>query len=129
MKESARFSISKRFKSFSFAFNGLLNLIKNEHNARIHMAAAICVVILGILLHISRTEWILLTIAVGLVFISELFNTALEKLSDIVDPEWNINIRQIKDYSAGAVLISAVIALITGGLIFIPRIIENFMFR
>jgi diacylglycerol kinase len=124
MKESNKFSIRKRIKSFSFAFNGIIKLIKNEHNARIHLVAMICVVIFGILLKIEPAEWISIVIVVGLVLLSELFNTAIEKLADMVDPEWNTKIGHIKDYSAGAVLISAIIAFIAGGLIFIPKIIE-----
>jgi diacylglycerol kinase len=122
MKESDKFSFRTRIKSFSFAFNGLTNLIKNEHNARIHLVAMICVIVFGILLKLEPLEWILIVIVVGLVLLSELLNTAIEKLADIVDPKWNVKIGHIKDYSAGAVLISAIISLIVGGLIFIPRI-------
>ncbi len=124
MNDLEKFSIRERFKSFSFAFNGLKNLIKSEHNARIHLIAMIFVIVFGILLKIDLAEWISITIVVGLVFLSELFNTAIENLSDIVEPEWNIKIGQIKDYSAGAVLISATISILVGGLIFIPKIFE-----
>jgi len=124
MKELNKFSIKTRIRSYSFAFNGLKDLIKTEHNARIHLAAMIIVIVFGILFKIDITEWISLTIVVGLVILSELFNTSIEKLSDIVDPERNIKIGQIKDYAAAAVLISAAISIIVGGLIFIPKIIE-----
>jgi len=124
MKELNKFSIKTRIRSFSFAFNGLKDLIKTEHNARIHLAAMIIVIVFGILFKIDITEWISLTIVVGLVILSELFNTSIEKLSDIVDPERNIKIGQIKDYAAAAVLISAIISIIVGGLVFIPKIIE-----
>lgn len=88
------------------------------------MVAMILVITFGILLKIEILEWILIAIVVGLVLITELLNTAIEKLSDIVDPEWNTKIGDVKDYSAGAVLISAIISLIVGGLIFIPRIVD-----
>jgi len=118
-----KFSIKSRLSSFKFAFQGLLSLVKNEHNARIHLFATILAIVLGIVMKISVTEWALLTIVIGLVFISELFNTAIEKLADFVHPEWNDQIKKVKDYAAAAVFISAVIALVAGGLIFIPRIL------
>jgi diacylglycerol kinase len=124
MNNSDKFSIRKRIKSFSYAFNGIINLIKSEHNARIQLIAMLFVVLLGILFKINISEWISIAIVVGLVFIAELFNTAIEKLSDIVSPEWNKKIGNIKDYSAAAVLISAIISLIVGCLIFIPRLLE-----
>lgn len=124
MNHSTKFSIRKRMKSFSYAFRGILNLIKGEHNARIQLVAMLFVVVLGIALKIDLTEWVSIVIVTGLVFISELFNTAIEKLSDIVNPEWNEKIGRIKDYAAGAVLISAIISLVVGGLIFIPKIME-----
>jgi|SRR5450759_1143682 diacylglycerol kinase len=118
-----KFSIKSRLSSFKFAFQGLLSLVKNEHNARIHLFATILAIVLGIVMKISVTEWALLTIVIGLVFISELFNTAIEKLADFVHPEWNDQIKKVKDYAAAAVFISAIIALVAGGLIFIPRIL------
>jgi diacylglycerol kinase len=120
---SNKFSIKSRLGSFKFAFQGLWSLLKNEHNSRIHLLAAIIAISMGIILKINITEWALLTIVIGLVFISELFNTSLEKLSDFVHPEWNDQIKKVKDYAAAAVFISAVIALVAGGLIFIPRIL------
>jgi len=124
MKESAKFSMGKRIKSFTFAINGFRNLIRNEHNARIHVVAMFAVIVAGILLKIETIQWISIAIVTGLVFMAELFNTAIEKLADMVEPEWNPMIGQLKDYSAAAVLISAIIAVIVGGLVFIPKIME-----
>jgi diacylglycerol kinase len=121
---SEYFTIKSRIKSFKPAFHGLRLLLKNEHNSRIHFAAAICAIIIGILLKISAFEWCLLTIVTGIVFLAELLNSSLEKLSDIVDPALNERIRAVKDYAAAAVLISAIMALIVGGLIFIPGILD-----
>jgi len=124
MTESDRFLIRKRLVSFRFAFNGIKNLIKNEHNSRIHIVTLICVIVLGILLKIELIEWIAISIVSGLVILTELLNTAIERLADFVESDWNEKIGIIKDYCAGAVLISAVISVIVGGLIFIPKIIE-----
>ena len=106
--------------------NGLNSLLKFEHNSRIHLAAAILAISAGLLLKINLTEWSLLFIVMGIVFITELFNSAMEALADRIDPEMNELIRKAKDYSAAAVLISAVVAVITGCLIFIPRLLALF---
>ena len=118
-----KFSLKSRLKSFRFAFNGLASLLKNEHNSRIHLLAAIVATATGLLLHMNLYEWTLITIVTGLVFMAELINSAIESIADRVDPEWNELIMKSKDYSAAAVLISAIVALITGSIIFIPKIL------
>jgi len=124
MKTSANFSNKKRFKSFIYAFSGIRSLLKNEPNARIHLIALVCVIGLGIFFKVKLVEWIAITIVSGLVILAELINTAVEQLADFVEPGTNEKIGRIKDYCAGAVLVSAIISLIVGGLIFLPRIIE-----
>ena len=119
-----RFSLKNRFGSFKFAFNGLCSLLKNEHNSRIHLLAAIIAIAMGIVLKINYIEWSLLVIVIGVVFLSELLNSSLESLADVIEPEWNEQIRKAKDYTAAAVLISAIISVIVGGLIFIPKILN-----
>ena len=118
------FSLKSRFRSFRFALNGIFILLKNEHNARIHLVAAFAAVAIAFILKINLIEWCLIVIVIGLVFIAELVNTSLETVADIADPEWNEKIRKAKDYSAAAVLISAIISVIVGGLIFIPRLLK-----
>ena len=117
-----KFSLKSRIVSFKFAFQGLRSLIKNEHNSRIHAVAAISVILLGFFLRISFSEWCFLTIIIGFVFITELLNSSIESLADIICHEKNEQIRKAKDYAAASVLISAISAIITGGLIFIPKI-------
>jgi len=124
--KSDNFSLKSRLKSFGFALDGVSSLLKNEPNSRIHILAAAIVIVTGIILKINFQEWCFLIIVIGLVFISELFNTSLETISDAVDPERNEKIRKAKDYAAAAVLISAIAAVITGGLIFIPAILKLF---
>ena len=117
-----KFSIIKRLKSFIFALNGLKILILEEHNARIHLVAAILVIIAGILLKISNVEWLAIIFSIGLVFALETINSAIENLADFVSPEKNDQIKKVKDLSAGAVLIGAIAALVNGLIIFIPKI-------
>ncbi len=124
MKSSNPFSISQRLKSFKYAFAGLRTLFTEEHNARIHLIAAVIAMVVGFLLKISATEWILLVSTICLVFICELFNTSLEALADFISPEKHQQIKKVKDLAAAAVFISAFAALITGIIIFLPKIIS-----
>ncbi|MGV3609993.1 MAG: diacylglycerol kinase family protein [Fluviicola sp.] len=124
MKSSKHFSISERLKSFKYAFEGLRTLFMEEHNARIHAIGAVLAIVLGFALKVSLNEWIALVIVMGLVFICELFNTSLEALANFVSPEKHPQIKKVKDLAAAAVLMSAFSALITGIIIFTPKIIQ-----
>ena len=124
MKSFKPFSISQRLKSFKYAFAGLRTLFLEEHNARIHLLGAVIAIVLGFVLKISPSEWIALVIVMGLVFICELFNTSLEALADFVSPGKHPQIKKVKDLAAAAVFISALAALLTGIIIFIPKIIH-----
>jgi diacylglycerol kinase len=119
-----RFSVLKRLKSFKYAFNGLRILIKEEHNARIHLIATICVIIAGIFFKISLNEWLAIIFSTGLVFSLEIINSSIENIADFISPEKHEKIKKIKDLSASGVLISAVTALIIGLIIFIPKIFK-----
>lgn len=123
MKASKRFSVKDRINSFTYAFQGLKTLFVEEHNARIHLFAGLLAVVLGFLLKISGNEWIALVIVIGLVFICEAFNTALEALCDYAQPEKHPQIKKVKDLAAAGVLISALSALLTGIIIFGPKFI------
>lgn len=120
--KSDKFSFRSRLSSFRFALNGLWSLLKYEHNSRIHFITAIIAIVLGIILKLNLSEWSLLIVVIGLVFITELINSAIESLADRVDNEWNEQIGKAKDYAAAAVLISAVIAIAAGCFIFIPKL-------
>lgn len=116
--------LSKRIKSLGFAFTGIFELVKSEPNARIHLVATILAVLAGFILKISYAEWCVVLIVVALVWAAEAFNTVIEKLVDHLFPEIHETARIAKDISAGAVLICAIIALICGLIIFLPKIIE-----
>ncbi len=121
------FSISKRIKSFGYAFNGLRVVITQEHNARIHLLAATIVVVLGIVLHVSIIEWAILTLCIGVVIALEIVNTAIEHIANFICPKHNLKIKIIKDLAAAAVLVGAVSALIIGLLIFTPKIMRVYI--
>ena len=120
--KETKFSIKNRIKSFDYAFQGLLYFIKTQHNAWIHLLAAIIVIVFGFVYKLNITEWCLIIFAIGLVFSLEIINTALEYVSDLVSPERNLKVKRIKDMAAGGVLISAITAAIIGLIIFIPKI-------
>lgn len=121
-----KFSVAKRIKSFTYAFNGLRVLFREEHNARIHLFAAVCVIVAGILLKLSPMEWAAVVFAIGLVFGGEIFNSAIEDLADVVCPERDERIKKVKDLSAAAVLVAAITASVIGLLVFIPKIMALF---
>ncbi len=120
MKEKP-FSFRKRLKSFQFAFNGLKVLFKEEHNARIHMVAAVGVVSAGLYFSISETEWMVVLLCIGFVFAMELANSAIEALADFVTSDNHLLIKKAKDLAAGAVLVASIIAFVIGLIIFLPK--------
>lgn len=115
--------ISDRIKSIGYGFEGLKILILEEPNALIHSVITLIVVIAGFYFEVSNTEWIALLFAIGLVFGLELINTAIENLCNLISIERNEQIKKIKDLSAAAVLVAAVISVIIGVIVFIPKII------
>lgn len=113
----------KLIKSFAYAMNGLKICFAGEPNFRIHTFLAIIAVIFGIAFHISAIEWIAICFCIAFVISMEMLNTAIEKLCDVVHQDVHPGIKLVKDIAAGAVLVSAICSLITGGIIFLPKII------
>ena len=121
-----KFSITKRLHSFKYAVNGLRIVIKEEHNARVHLFASISAIIAGLFFTISISEWIAVIFAIGFVISIEIINSAIENIADFISPEKHEKIKRIKDLAAAAVLISALTALTIGLIIFVPKIIDLF---
>ena len=124
-KRKKKFSLKDRIKSLRYALRGLKVLWQSEHNARIHLVAFILVILAGLFFKISTMEWIIVLIVSFMVMITELFNTSLEYLSDKVSSEHDELIGKSKDLSAAAVLLSAMLAVICGLVIFLPYIISS----
>lgn len=122
MKKDKSFSITARTQSFGYAINGIITFFKQEHNAWLHGVATIAVIILAFVFPVSTREAVALALAVGFVWTAELFNTAIEKIMDFISIEKKPAIKYIKDLAAAAVLVAAMAALITGLIIFIPKI-------
>lgn len=114
-----RFSIKDRIKSFGYAFNGLKTLIVEEHNARIHVLAAAAAITVGIILDITYREWLWVGLAITLVFVTEMINTAVEAMCDEITDEVRPNIKKAKDVAAGAVLVSAFFSVVVAVFVFI----------
>ncbi|MBL7752573.1 MAG: diacylglycerol kinase family protein [Chitinophagaceae bacterium] len=123
MSTQKTFSISKRAQSIRYAWQGIVQFFSREHNTWVHLMATIGCGVLAWLTHVNRVEAVLLLGMITLVWMAELFNTAIEKVMDLVSPERKPEVRFIKDVSAAAVLVTAVAALITGLLIFLPKIV------
>ena len=115
--------ISKRAKSFKYAFNGICIMLKSEKNAWIHLFFTIGVIIAGFIFNLTRAEWVWVILAIAGVWTAESLNTALEFLTDVVSPEFHPLVEKSKDVAAGAVLITAIGAAIIGFLVFIPHFI------
>jgi diacylglycerol kinase len=121
--ERKKFSWKKRAKSFLYAWQGLKALLRTEHNSRIHLALTGVAAALLCLLPVNRTELMVVLMAACLVWMAELFNTAIEKTADLVSKERHPQIRAVKDMAAAAVLMAAAAAVVVGLLIFLPKII------
>ena len=113
-------SIRKHLSSYQYAIRGIRLAFYYEHNMRYHFAAAIAVLIVNYLLHISRTDWLITLMLIGLAWMSEIFNTAIEKLADRVSAEHDPLIGKAKDLAAGAVVIICFFAVICALIIYIP---------
>lgn len=118
--------MERLFKSFGFAWKGIVAVFSTEANMKIHGVVSIFVLILGFLLNITSVEWIAVLMCIALVFSAEMFNTAFETLVDKVSPEHHPLAGKTKDLAAGAVLISAIISVVIGIIIFLPKIIRIF---
>jgi len=110
--------------SFKYAIEGIWTSFKTERNMKIHIFIMILVIIAGIILKINKSEWIICIILFAIVIGSELFNTSIETIVDMVMPEKNEKAKIAKDVSAGAALVVAIGAAIIGLVIFVPRILN-----
>jgi diacylglycerol kinase (ATP) len=107
-----------RIQSFRYAFRGIAAMLQTESNARIHAIATIVVVAVGMAIGISRIEWLAITLSITAVWCAEGFNTAIESICDVASPDYHPKVEQAKDIAAGAVLITAIGAVIVGLLVF-----------
>lgn len=117
--------LQKRIRSFGYAFKGIATLIRTQPHAKIHALATVVVVGAGFLLEVNRMEWLALTFAIGIVWITEAVNTAIEFLTDLASPDYHPLAGKAKDVAAGAVLIAAFVAIIIAGIVFVPYVAQS----
>ena len=122
MSPPKRTGLAGRVASFSYALRGLWTLIATQANARIHAVATVLVIAAGFWFGLTRMEWCAVVAAIGLVWIAEGLNTALEFLTDLVSPEHHPRAGTAKDVAAGAVLAASIAAAVIGAIIFGPKL-------
>ncbi|WP_276879358.1 diacylglycerol kinase family protein [Bacteroides heparinolyticus] len=122
-----KYDIKKQLYGFSYAWKGIRCCIGKEQNLSFHLIAAIIVVIAGFILSITKIEWTIVILCIGVVIAAELFNTAIERLVDLVSPQQHPIAGKVKDIAAGAVLVCAVTAAIIGLIIFVPYLTRFFL--
>lgn len=116
-----RFSWKERGNSFTYAWNGIKAVLKTEHNSWIHLFLTMGAIVLSFVLKISAGEFIALLIVITMVWVAEIFNTAIEKTMDFISKEKHPQIKLVKDLAAAAVLVSAACAVVVGCIIFVPK--------
>ncbi len=115
--------LQSRLKSFRIALEGIKYVLITQQNARVHAVITLAVFLFAFILRINRVELVSLLLAIGLVWTAEIFNTAMEVMVDVVSPEHSQGAKIIKDISAGAVLICAIISILVGILTFGPKLL------
>ncbi len=115
--------IKRLFKSFKYAFKGLIKTFREEQNLKIQSFFAVVALILGWHFQIDRFDWIMLVFVIGLVILMELANSAVERVTDVLRPRINTYVKEIKDIMAAAVMIASIVAVIAGVIIFWPYIL------
>ncbi|MEO0311357.1 MAG: hypothetical protein RIQ89_1014 [Bacteroidota bacterium] len=116
-------NFSSFIKGFADAWDGLAESLKTQFNIRFHTVATVVAIVLSFVYELSATEWCIILLAIAMVWMGELLNTAIEYVVDFISPEYNPIAGKIKDISAAAVLIAALASSIIGLIIFIPKIL------
>lgn len=123
MEEKGKFSFKARIKSSNHAWRGIGILVKTSHNIWAAIFVGLLATYLGFVLAISAVEWMFLVFAIGLVFITEAFNSAMEIDINLTSPEYHPYARDTKDVAAGAVLLATILSVIVALFIFLPKIL------
>lgn len=109
-------------KSFHYAFEGVSYVIRTQPNMKIHCIAAAIAVFLGFFFHLSEAEWLAVVLVIGFVMILEVINTAIETLVDLYTEDFHVLAKISKDTAAGAVLLMAILSVVVGCIVYLPKI-------
>ncbi|GGD04548.1 diacylglycerol kinase family protein [Pontibacillus salipaludis] len=112
----------KKLIGFSFAFQGLWEVLKTERNFRIHLSVSAIVVLAGLFFDLAAWEWVAVITIMAMVIILEMINSVIERIMDFLSPEQHPLVGEIKDISAGAVLVAALASVIIACIIFLPKL-------
>ncbi|GAB4314235.1 MAG: hypothetical protein Kow00127_05440 [Bacteroidales bacterium] len=126
MKNKRPITKKEEIKSFGHAFHGIFSVAGSEPHMQFHFVAFILVLAAGFIFGLSECEWLAILLVSGMVFVTEMINSAIEMLSDVITTDHHPGIGRAKDIAAGAVLVAAIISVITGVVIFLPRLIAWF---
>lgn len=122
--------MEKKWKNKNFAvalknsISGVKQVFKAERNLRIQLAFAIVAILMAILLKLTGMEWAILVLVIGSVLFAEMLNTAIEVMLDLYIPEYNEGVKLVKDIASGAVLVTAIVSVIVGAILFLPKILN-----
>ena len=108
-------------QSFLHAFHGLAFCLRHERNFRIHICAAVLAILLGVVVRFSALEFVLLILTISSVMVTEILNTMIEKTIDTFTNKFSPTAKVVKDASAGAVLICAIVSVIVGLILFLRQ--------
>lgn len=109
-----------RLNAFKFAFHGMAHFFTNEAHAKVHVLATIIAIGAGIYFDINRADWLWISLAIGIVFITEMVNSSIERMVDLHSKEKSTLAKQAKDLGAGAVFVAAIFAIVVAVLVFQP---------
>lgn len=115
---------SRLMRSFRYAFKGLLKIFSEEQNLKVHLFAALIVLLMAFFFKVSRFEWVILILIINLVFLMEIINSAIERISDVLKPRIDAYVKEIKDISAAAVMFVSLVSILVGIIIFYPYIVK-----
>lgn len=113
-------------KSFTYAFEGVIHALKSDQNLRIHFVIAVVVIVVSLYFHVTPFEMGILGVMILLVIITEMINTAIEKMVDLITKEHHAEAKVAKDVSSGMVFVAAVGSIVVGILIFTPYVLKLF---
>lgn len=116
--------LRRHLKSYQYAWRGIVLAFSTENNMRFHLAAAILVIVLNIVLQVNKMEWLITLILIGLAWTAEIFNTAIETLANRVTEQQDPLIAKTKDLASGAVLVICLVALICALMIYLPYFLQ-----
>lgn len=119
------FKIKRLFKSFQYAVKGLFLVMRDEQNFRVHIVFAMLALFFSWFYHITQTELIIVILLISQVLLMEVINSAIERVTDVLKPRINDFVMEIKDIMAAAVMLSSMVAMVVGLIIFVPYLLGN----